>query len=95
MAVLNPLKVVIENYRCLRSAAISLNPGLNIGVGDNEAGKSTFLEAVHLALTGQLNGRSLRSQLHPHLFNEDVVKEFCTEVNSGRSASPPAIWAKP
>lgn len=84
-------KVVIQNYRSLRSANVSLNPGLNIIVGDNEAGKSTFLEAIHLALTCQLNGRSLRNQLHPHLFNDDVVAEFCGKVAAGQKVATPEI----
>ncbi|MBX3220875.1 MAG: AAA family ATPase [Labilithrix sp.] len=84
-------KVVVQNYRCLRSGAITLNSGLNIIVGDNEAGKSTLLEAIHLALTCQLNGRSLRSQIHPHLFNEDAVAEFCAKVNAGQTAPAPEI----
>lgn len=84
-------KVVVRNYRCLRAATVSLNPGLNIVVGDNEAGKSTLLEAIHLALSCQLNGRSLRAQLHPHLFNDRVVAEFCAEVNAGKKVAPPEI----
>lgn len=84
-------KVVVRNYRCLRHATVLLNPGLNIIVGDNEAGKSTLLEAIHLALSCQLNGRSLRAQLHPHLFNDRVVAEFCAEVNAGRKVAPPEI----
>ena len=36
---------------------------MNIVVGDNEAGKSTILEAVNLALTGYLNGRNIRNEL--------------------------------
>jgi predicted ATP-dependent endonuclease of OLD family len=43
-------KVIIKNYRCLKDTTVDLNPHLNILVGDNECGKSTFLEAVNLAL---------------------------------------------
>lgn len=84
-------KVVVQNYRCIRAASVRLNPGLNIIVGGNEAGKSTFLEAVHLALTCQINGRSLRQQLHPHLFNHEVAEAFCTKANAGEKCYPPAI----
>lgn len=68
-----------------------LNPGLNIVVGDNETGKSTFMEAIHLALTCQLSGRSLRYQLHPHLFNDAAVAEFCGKINKGETAPAPSI----
>jgi putative ATP-dependent endonuclease of the OLD family len=84
-------EVIVRNYRCLQSAAVTLNPGLNIVVGDNEAGKTTLLEAIHLALTCQINGRSLRNQLHPHLFNEAVVADFCARVNQGEKAPAPEI----
>jgi len=59
-------KVHIENYRCLRDTTVSLNSHLNIIVGDNECGKSTFLEAIHLALSGQLNGRPIQTEIHPN-----------------------------
>ena len=45
-------KVKIHNFKCYRDFEITLEEGLNIVVGDNEAGKSTILEAINLALTG-------------------------------------------
>lgn len=84
-------KVVIKNYRCLRDSEVALNPKLNILVGDNECGKSTLLEAINLALTGQLNGRSLAQELHPHLLNRDAVKEYVDALKAGKSAPPPGF----
>lgn len=60
-------RVVVKNYRCLKRANVTLNEKLNVIVGNNECGKSTLLEAVHLAMTGQLNGRPLLVELHPYL----------------------------
>lgn len=82
-------KVFIENYRCLRRCTTVLNDKLNIIVGNNESGKSTLLEAIHLALSGQINGRSILSELHPHLLNLEVVSEFIANLKAGRSAPPP------
>lgn len=45
-------KMKIHNFKCYRDFEIDLEEGLNIIVGDNEAGKSTILEAINLALTG-------------------------------------------
>ena len=59
-------RVIVRNYRCLKAADVTLNPDLNIIVGNNECGKSTLLEAIHLALSGQLNGRPIQMELHPH-----------------------------
>jgi AAA15 family ATPase/GTPase len=83
-------KVVVENYRCLRKATVSLNHHLNILVGNNECGKSTFLEAIHLALSGHLNGRPVQLELHPYLFNAGAVKAYIDGVVSGQQAAPPS-----
>ncbi|HUX66934.1 MAG TPA: AAA family ATPase [Terriglobales bacterium] len=84
-------RVVIKNYRCLREFKLDLNAQLNIVVGDNECGKSTFLEAVYLALTGLLNGRPIQGELHPHLFNADVVAEYLAALLAKKPVPPPSI----
>ena len=53
-----------------------MNKGVNILVGDNEAGKSTIIEAIHLALTGLYNGKYLRNELSQYVFNNEVVAEY-------------------
>lgn len=68
--------VVIKHYRCLLDSTVDLNPNLNVIVGDNECGKSTLLEAIHLALSGQINGRPIQGELHPYLFNSKVVSQY-------------------
>ena len=75
-------RVIIKNYRCLRSVDVQLNKGMNIIVGDNEAGKSTFLEAIHLSLTGLLYGRLAVSELHPFMFNAAAVGEWLVSLAS-------------
>lgn len=84
-------KVVIKNYRCLRDCTTLLNDKLNIIVGNNECGKSTLLEAIHLTLSGQLNGRPLVSELHPHLFNQTAVKNYTDALKAGHFGPPPSI----
>ena len=84
-------KVVISNYRCLRACVTQLADKLNILVGNNECGKSTLLEAIHLALSGYINGRPLQTELHPHLFNQDVVKEYISGLLAGKVTPPPSI----
>src|SRR5271157_5770143 len=83
--------VVIKNYRCLPDSVIELNRNVNIIVGDNECGKSTFLEAVYLALSGQLNGRSIQSELHPHLFNAGAVADYIKSLVNKAASAPPSI----
>lgn len=84
-------RVVVKNYRCLKTADVSLNPDLNIIVGNNETGKSTLLEAIHLALSGQLNGRPIQTELHPHLFTARIVKDYIEALQAGKAVQPPAI----
>lgn len=74
-------KVKIINYRCYKKFSINLEQKMNIVVGDNEAGKSTILEAVNLAMSGYINGRNIRNELSQNLFNADVVKEYLDALN--------------
>lgn len=52
-------KVKIHNFKCYKDFEITLEEGLNIIVGDNEAGKSTILEAINLALSGIIRQKYL------------------------------------
>ena len=74
---MNITKVHIENFKTFKgSFKLTLNKGVNILVGDNEAGKSTIIEAIHLALTGLYNGKYLRNELSQYVFNNEVVAEY-------------------
>jgi AAA15 family ATPase/GTPase len=84
-------RVIIKNYRCLQDSNIELNEALNIVVGDNECGKSTFLQAIQLALTWQLNGRPIQSELHPYLFNATAVKDYIASLVAKTPRPPPSI----
>lgn len=69
-------KVYIENFKSFKKLELDLNRGINILVGNNEAGKSTILEAIHLALTGLLNGKYLKNDLTEYLFNFECIQEY-------------------
>lgn len=85
-------KIVIENFKCFRGKFhLDLNPGLNILVGDNEAGKSSILEAIHLGLTGCFNGKYLKHELSQYLFNNEIVKDYLDKANRGEEAALPHI----
>jgi putative ATP-dependent endonuclease of OLD family len=64
---------------------------VNIIVGNNEAGKSTILEALHLALSGMLNGRYLRNELSQYIFNKNIETQYLDSLKTGKPLSPPAI----
>jgi len=85
-------KVKIENFKCIQgSFELDLKEGINILVGNNEAGKSTILEAIHMALSGIFRGRTIKGNLSQYLFNYDVVNEYLENVNAGRSPEAPYI----
>ncbi|RVM21182.1 hypothetical protein CN130_35060 [Sinorhizobium meliloti] len=69
-------RVIVKNYRMLRHADVTFRHDVNIIVGNNEAGKSTLLEAINLALKCQLNRRPAHYELHPYLINTQAVAEF-------------------
>lgn len=85
-------RVIIKNFKKIKDTLIvRFSPGMNILVGDNEAGKTTILEALHLALTGQYQGRSIRNQISEYLFNREAVVEYLDSFNSGKPKEPPEI----
>lgn len=84
-------KINISNYKCFKNFSLTLNEGVNIIVGNNEAGKSTILEAIHLALSGLLNGRYLRYELTQYLFNKDVETEYLESLKTDTPLQLPKI----
>lgn len=85
-------KVIIENFKCFEGKfSLRLNKGTNILVGDNEAGKSTILESIHLALSGWIYGKYLRSELTQSLFNSAVVKKYLKSIKTENKLAPPSI----
>lgn len=85
-------KVIINNFKCFKgSHEIVLSNGLNIFVGNNGTGKSTILEAIHLALTGIIRGRHIKNDLSQYLFNKDVITEYINSLKSGNATALPKI----
>jgi putative ATP-dependent endonuclease of the OLD family len=85
-------KLKIKNFKCYAGTfEISFNEGINIVVGSNESGKSTILEAIHLALTGMLNGRYVRNDLTSYLFNLDIEREYIASLATDKPLPPPEI----
>lgn len=85
-------RIKICNFKTYKGVfELKLNKGLNILVGNNETGKSTILEAIHLALTGMYGSRNIRNELSQYLFNREVIAEYIESVNRGTPLSPPEI----
>lgn len=76
-------RLEIRNLRCLQSASLAPGPGLNLLVGDNGAGKTSVLEALHL----MAYGRSFRGRVREGLIRSgaEAVEVF---VEWTESATP-------
>jgi putative ATP-dependent endonuclease of OLD family len=85
-------KVVLSNFKSFKDKfTLPLNSGMNIIVGNNEAGKSTLLEAINLVLTGLYNGRPVATDLSQYLFNQASVQEYINSVTQGKPHPPPEL----
>lgn len=85
-------KVKITNFKCYEETfTLALNGGLNVIVGANESGKTTILEAIHLALTGLLHGRPLKNDLTNYLFNLTAQTKYVQSLGTASPLAPPAI----
>lgn len=83
-------KVIIKNFKKFKGPfEIRFKENINLLVGDNESGKSTILEAIHVALTGMYAGRNIRNQLSTYLFNKEAVEEYLTSAEIGHPIVPP------
>ena len=85
-------KLKIQNFKCFKEAfTLELAEGLNIIIGNNEAGKSTILEAVHLALSGLYSGRYLKNEISEYLFNNDALNQYKASLSTATPLPPPEI----
>jgi predicted ATP-dependent endonuclease of OLD family len=83
--------IVIKNFKCYTSFELPLNADLNMLVGNNEAGKSTILEAIQLGLTGLYNYKNIQTEISPYLFNFSVAQQYITAVKEGKNEDLPEI----
>lgn len=82
-------RLKVSNFKGLKSADIRFKEGINIIVGDNETGKSTLLEAINLALKGQIGRRAIQYDLHPFLINADAIESWIASHKAKMPEPPP------
>lgn len=70
----------IEGFKKFKLFDVSLNPHMNILVGENEAGKSTILEAIRVVLNQQY--RNADKSILSDLFNAENVAAFKTNPSA-------------
>lgn len=70
------------NFKKFKDQVFDFNDDVNIFVGDNNAGKSTVLEALEIVLNFQHRGRPFGNELSPDLFNKETVAKFLSSAKS-------------
>lgn len=78
--LVNSLRLI--NFKKFKDQTFEFNEDVNIFVGDNNAGKSTVLEALEIVLNFQHRGRPFGNELSPDLFNKDTVATFLSTPKS-------------
>ena len=84
-------KIKINNFKSLKSFEFEPYEGMNILVGNNNEGKSTILEAMHLALTGFYRGKFIRNTITQDIFNENVISEYIKNIKENKNTKLPQI----
>lgn len=84
-------RIVIRGYRLFDDFELEPNQATNIVVGDNEAGKSSLLEAIALALTGRISGHWAQDELNPYWFHVASVQKYFESLATGAPLAPPEI----
>lgn len=82
-------RLIIKNYKSLKSVDLNLNPEINIFVGNNDTGKSTLLESLGIITTGKLNGFSFDKQIRASLFNDETRREYINSLSDYKTAKEP------
>jgi putative ATP-dependent endonuclease of OLD family len=60
-------KIRIQNYRCFDDVSVEFNPGVNVIIGENNAGKTALLKAL-----GLLFDRNNRPDMQIYDFNQSI-----------------------
>ena len=88
---MNITKIKINNFKKLKHFEFEPCMGMNIIVGDNNEGKSTILEAIHLALTGYYRGKYIRNCITQDIFNEECVSEYISGIKTQKNTILPEL----
>lgn len=67
-------KIKLKNFGRFRDISIGFQKNLNLLIGDNEAGKSTILNAIDFVLSGSRN--KVENYGIDNLFNTEVIRDF-------------------
>lgn len=76
--------IKLINFKKFKDDHLEFNDDVNIFVGDNNAGKSTILEALEIVLNNNYRGRPFSTEFTPDIFNKDAVQQFLASDKSAK-----------
>ena len=80
-------RIRIQNYRCFRDSTIEFQPGLNVIIGENNAGKTTLLKALALIFDRKTQGRPTVYDFYSVLEPLDLPPRITISVTLRSSAT--------
>lgn len=80
----------VQNYRCFRDCVVEFQPGLNVIIGENNAGKTTLLKALALVFDRRSHGRPMVHDFHRLLDRIDAPPKITISVTLRSSATDSA-----
>ena len=85
-------KIIIHNFKGFKHFEMDFSDNVNVIVGNNNEGKSTIFEAIHLALTASVNGKNVLVDIPAYIFNSTAVNEYLAKVRAGKVVVPPQAY---
>lgn len=89
-------KIQVRNYRCFADATFTFRPGLNVIIGENNAGKSALFSAMRLVFDSGMAGLSVHDFHYAALQSEEppnIVVTATIQVEADDSAEDKAAVA--
>lgn len=85
-------KLIIHNYKGFKHFEMDFSDNVSVIVGNNNEGKSTIFEAIHLALTATISGKNVLVDIPTHIFNNESVNEYLVKIKNGEIIPPPKAF---
>ncbi|HMO16345.1 MAG TPA: AAA family ATPase [Pirellulaceae bacterium] len=80
-------RIRIQNYRCFRDSIVEFQPGLNVIIGENNAGKTTLLKAIALVFDRRSQDRPTVHDFYSLLAPIDAPPRITISVTLRSSAT--------
>lgn len=73
-------RLTIKNYRCIKELSLNFNKGLNVLIGENNAGKTAIVDALRICLGYGNQKRDLYVSINDFHIDKTVISEELADV---------------